>query len=702
MRRKKPNRVPVHQPMSGVPDDTMRRQLGWYVGNCARSEVAPRVRGLLLERLERLKNETTDVAVDEWSYDEDFSTRPPAAMARRAMRQLQAVLKNYRELPKSGEPLERNALFARDEFGLDDTDVEILLLVLRYERNASIEELADEIMMQLHNSALALAALLGVSGREAGRRIAPDGTLASSGLLCLNDDACSTALAGSCGYLQMTAPLRRVMHSHYRTRREWAAALVGKPLATPLAWESYEHLGHARDLAAGVLAGAVDACAQGVNLLLHGPVGTGKTELAKVLAARTGMGIWSVGEADEKGGEPTRGERLASLTLMQRLLTKRGRALILVDEAEDVLASPSSFFASTRFQDGSKVFLNRLLEQNAVPVVWTVNDTEFIDPAILRRMTMALEVKTPNQPVRARIWQQVLADTEVTLDADAVRRLSSRYEAPPGVVTNAVRAAALAGGGEREIEQALEGVLQTLGIGSKLLDADGGDFDPELANCRENLADLVERLSRPGGPLQWSMCIHGAPGTGKSRFARHLAARLGMEVMQRRASDLLSKWVGDSEKAIAAAFREARTERQLLVIDEADSLLSDRREAVRSWEVTQVNEMLTWMESHPLPFICTTNLMDRLDQASLRRFTLKLRFDPLTAAQSALAFERFFGAPAPRPLPDGLSPGDFATVQRKRQLFGAPSAAVLADWLDEEARAKGARLASIGFAIGGG
>ena len=145
-----------------------------------------------------------------------------------------------------------------------------------------------------------------------------------------------------------------------------------------------------------------------------------------------------------------------------------------------------------------------------------------------------------------------------------------------------------------------------------------------------------------------------------------------MEVMQQRASDLLSCWVGESEKQIAAAFQTARARRAMLVIDEADSLLSDRREAVRSWEITQVNEMLTWMESHPLPFVCTTNLMDRLDQASLRRFTLKLRFEPLNPVQAALAFERFFGVVSPRQLADGLTPGDFATVRRKRDLLTAP------------------------------
>jgi SpoVK/Ycf46/Vps4 family AAA+-type ATPase len=135
----------------------------------------------------------------------------------------------------------------------------------------------------------------------------------------------------------------------------------------------------------------------------------------------------------------------------------------------------------------------------------------------------------------------------------------------------------------------------------------------------------------------------------------------------------------------------------MLVIDEADSLLSDRREAVRSWEVTQVNEMLTWMESHPLPFVCTTNLMDRIDQASLRRFTLKLRFAPLNPVQTTLAFERFFGIVAPRGLADDLTPGDFATVRRKCDLLGGADPSALADWLDEEAEAKGTRLRRIGF-----
>ena len=373
--------------------------------------------------------------------------------------------------------------------------------------------------------------------------------------------------------------------------------------------------------------------------------------------------------------------------------------MLLFDEAEDILARPGSGFTWERRRDESKVFVNRIMEGNRVPVLWTCNDVEQIDAAVLRRMTLALEVKTPNRPAREKIWRRVLESEKLMIPDDAVRELAARYAAPPAVAATAARATALAGGGAAEIEQAMVGVLQILGIGPSVNDGDRSLFDLGLINCDTDLAALVEQLANPATPSNWSLCIHGAPGTGKSQYARYLADRLGMEVMQQRASDLLSMWIGGSEKQIARAFATARRQRAMLIIDEADSLLLDRRDALRSWEVSQVNEMLTWMESHPLPFVCTTNLMDRLDQASLRRFTLKLRFDPLTRDQAAYAFERFFSLPVPYPPPEGLAPGDFATVRRKRELFRSADAQCLMDWLKEEAEAKGSVSRPIGFRL---
>lgn len=667
--------------------DVPLQQLGWYVRNCALSAAAGVLEPIMLRRLGRLKG---DLEGNVASFN--------AMSLSRRRQKFWCILEEYTTKPPNDDGSELNAFFARDEFGLDDIDTEIVLLLLRCEYNNDLEQFVAEVLERLHDPAAAVAVLLGIEQREARRRIAANGVLIESGLICESDYRCGVGLTGEFGYLQLAPPLRRVMHRSCASREEWVAALIGEPLATPLTWEDFGHLGPIRELAAKTMAGAGTNGVGGINLLLHGPVGTGKTEFAKTLAKYVGMNIWSIGETDDQGNEPTRGERLAALKLAQRLLAKRAGALVLIDEAEDVMASEIPFFGRSR--DSSKVYLNRMVEQNPVPIVWTCNDVGTIDPAVLRRMTLAIEVRTPGRSARARIWNRVLHETGLNLGDDAVARLSSLYSAPPAVAANAARAAMLSGGGEAAVEEAMGGVLQVLGIGPSIQDADASAFNPALVNCEEDLARLVESLVRSRASRQWSLCLYGPPGTGKSQFARHIAMQLGMEVMQQRASDLLSMWVGESEQQISAAFQAARTRNAMLVIDEADSLLSDRREAVRSWEATQVNEMLTWMESHPLPFVCTTNLIDRLDQASLRRFTLKLRFASLNPTQTNLAFECFFGIAAPRRLADGLTPGDFATVRRKRDLLSITDPSVLADWLDKEAEAKGTRVLRIGFTAG--
>ena len=91
-----------------------------------------------------------------------------------------------------------------------------------------------------------------------------------------------------------------------------------------------------------------------------------------------------------------------------------------------------------------------------------------------------------------------------------------------------------------------------------------------------------------------------------------LADQLGMDLMLKKASDLISPYMGMTEQNFARTFRMAARENALLMIDEVDSFLQDRRGAQRSWEVTEVNEFLTQMESFPGIFIASTNLIDNL------------------------------------------------------------------------------------------
>ena len=273
----------------------------------------------------------------------------------------------------------------------------------------------------------------------------------------------------------------------------------------------------------------------------------------------------------------------------------------------------------------------------------------------------------------------------------------------PGVAAGATAAARLIDGGD--IATVRRGVhsLSRLLHGEKPPRRAPGEFDPALIRTETDSTELADRLTERGA-RRFSLCLQGPPGTGKSAFVRYLAERIGLELVQKRASDLMSKWVGDTEKLIAEAFAEARDQEHFLVFDEADSLLSDRRFAHRNWEISQVNEMLTWMENHPLPFACTTNFGEHLDPATLRRFDFKLCLDFLAPEQAVAAFRVFFGLVAPLEVQElsGVTPGDFALVRRRAEILGKlGDAKSLAAMLSEECDAKPDRPRQIGFGVHG-
>jgi SpoVK/Ycf46/Vps4 family AAA+-type ATPase len=229
------------------------------------------------------------------------------------------------------------------------------------------------------------------------------------------------------------------------------------------------------------------------------------------------------------------------------------------------------------------------------------------------------------------------------------------------------------------------------------------EFDPTLLCTEVDLTGLVESLRASPGAR---MCFHGVPGTGKSALALHIAKALGRPALLKRGSDLLSMYVGESERQVAAAFESAREQQAVLIIDEADSFLYSRREAHRSWEITMVNEFLQQMEAFDDGiFIVTTNLMDRLDEATLRRFDLKVAFDYLRHAQAAELMRRACTALGVYELGcerevaglHKLTPGDFAVVLRQARFRPVRDAGDVRQRLVAEAKRKSGGI-PIGFA----
>lgn len=167
-------------------------------------------------------------------------------------------------------------------------------------------------------------------------------------------------------------------------------------------------------------------------------------------------------------------------------------------------------------------------------------------------------------------------------------------------------------------------------------------FDYKMVNCNQDLKELTDKL-KEADTKQYGILLYGVSGSGKSHYAQWLAQELKMPFIKKRCSDLIDKFVGESEKRIRAAFEEAKEKKAVLLFDEADSFLFDRKYADREHEVMSVNEFLTQMEDHPYPFIMTTNLKDKIDKASLRRFVFKIKYDYMKPENINAGVKTYFG-----------------------------------------------------------
>ncbi|MDB5177594.1 MAG: ATPase central domain protein [Candidatus Saccharibacteria bacterium] len=556
----------------------------------------------------------------------------------------------------------------------------------------------------------AIAEVAGVNANEVGEALRAGSRLERIGLVeNLISEHNITDLAD---LMKVSEKLPPVLMREYRDHNELMAVFTRPSAKSALTAHDFSFVQDDAQMLVTLLRAAVARKEPGVNVLLYGPPGTGKTELAKVVAQAAGLELFEVEYADRDGNSLSGRDRYRSLQIAQVFLKGSAQAALLFDEVEDVFPPISTEAAQLMARaeqipspaSGSvsgKAWVNQILESNAVPTLWVTNRIEQIDPAFRRRFAYHLELKSPPPGAREQLVRKTLEGVSVS-DAFTAK-LAGRKGLTPAQIRTAVRFAELAMTEGASVEALIERQLKNADLALGTVDGLGArrsvttyDLDMLNVETRFEIPRIVEALKVRG---HGTLCFYGAPGTGKTALAEHIAKAIARPLIIKQASDLMSKYVGETEQNMAAMFKEAEAEKAVLLLDEADSFLQDRRGAQRTYEVTEVNEMLQGMERFDGIFVCTTNLLDRIDQAALRRFTFKIRFMPLTALQRESMFvtEALAGDAT---LMTGeirsrlaklaqLCPGDFAAVKRQTDILAAEfSALEFLDQLDAEHRIK--------------
>ena len=442
------------------------------------------------------------------------------------------------------------------------------------------------------------------------------------------------------------------------------------PQVPSLQLDDFVHIASMKDMMLTYLQQALKHHQKGVNLLIYGEPGTGKTEFAGLLAQALGISAYNITYMDSDGDVVKAEQRLNYSRLAQTLLNGK-QALLIFDEIEDVF---NGSLMERSVAQKNKAWTNQLLENNNVPMIWLSNSVFGIDPAFLRRFDFILEM--PDLPLRNKS-ALITQLAEGKLSPAYVQHFAKVRSLTPAILSRTIRVAK-----ELNTSNFAETLLmmfnQTLKSQNKPkiepLVLGKADYNLDYVACNDNIHRISEGLKRS---KKGRICCYGPPGTGKTAWAGWLAEQLDMPLLLCKGSDLLDPYVGGTERNIAQAFEQAKADNALLVLDEVDTFLFSREGANRSWERSQVNEMLTQIERFEGLMVVSTNLIEVLDPAALRRFDLKLKFDYLTLPQR-LDFAKQQAEILGLPLLSEedlsqieslnlLTPGDFAAVARRHQ-----------------------------------
>jgi hypothetical protein len=368
-----------------------------------------------------------------------------------------------------------------------------------------------------------------------------------------------------------------------------------------------------------------------VVLAVQGQRGLGKKLLLHMAAAHWKQRLLVV---DSK--------RLAQqhLSVQQTTVRSLVRELMLLD-ALPAFVDVDDAVVLGEDRDAMPAFFDLFLDEWTGPLAITINRERM--PRLHQRPLVHLTLEVPPLPVRAEMWQQVVPSL-TTQDADG---LAGRFAIPGGIIVAAAQAAE-AGRmpdapppGHKELDYAVAAQLhqRISRLGKKLptpfdledliVDDDTRAALVEIAAAAKERRKIRDQFKLRGAQ-GISVLFSGHPGVGKTMSGTVLAKKLGLDIYEIDLSQVVSKWLGETEKNLSDVFDAAEPGHVVLLFNEADSLFGKRTSDVKSsndrYANMETNYLLQRLERFNGLTVLTTNLTGAIDQAFKRRFTYDVYF----------------------------------------------------------------------------
>ena len=398
------------------------------------------------------------------------------------------------------------------------------------------------------------------------------------------------------------------------------------------------------------------------GILLYGPPGCGKTLLAKVLASESDANIYSINGPEIMN--KYYGETEARLRDIFKEAKDNSPSIIFIDEIDAIAPKREEVYGDVEKRVVAQLLalMDGLTERGNVVVLGATNRPDSVDPALRRpgRFDREVEISVPNADGRLEILQIHTRGMPLGKDIE-LKNLASELHGYTGAdIKSLCREAAI-----KAIRRYLPEIdLESERIPSKMLQSmeiklrdfydsmhevvptamrefyverakvwwkDVGGLKYAKKTLQDNLIRAInnpDKFVKMGVKPPKGALFYGPPGCGKTLLARSLAAESGANMILVRGTEILSKWVGESEKAIREIFRKAKASAPCIIIfDELDSLAKIKTSEESKIRETVISQLLTEMEdatTSRLVVIGITNRPDMIDNAILRSGRLEI------------------------------------------------------------------------------